>query len=249
MAVAVGVSAYADHQRQQAIERITELLELLHESKLFDERNALDGCRGAITKATALLLDKGRIGVSLGLDSAVHEIDKAIAAASRRLKEWQAALEQVSHGRVELGRLRDKFKGIGGQGGEFQTQLELAMLAIALKRRVIVIQAVDHAQMDNANQFESFVSALQDDSRDVDELELGIASVLRGLSSLELSRRGGIRDLVLTPGEVDDLLQSAYRLRALGERLEAGGPQPDVAIDIVRSGDGSVVVLPARPAA
>ena len=68
MAVAVGVSAYADHQRQQAIERITELLELLHESKLVDERNALDGCRGAITKATALLLDKGRIGVSLGLD-------------------------------------------------------------------------------------------------------------------------------------------------------------------------------------
>ena len=136
-----------------------------------------------------------------------------------------------------------------GSGRRIQTELELAVLAIALKRRVIVIQAVDHAQLDKANQFESFVSALQDDSRDVDELELGIASVLQRLSSLELSRRGGIRDLVLTPGEVDDLLQSAYRLRALGERLEAGGPQPDVAIDIVRSGDGSVVVLPARPAA
>ena len=33
MAVAVGVSAYAEQQRQQAIEHITELLEQLHEQK------------------------------------------------------------------------------------------------------------------------------------------------------------------------------------------------------------------------
>lgn len=249
MAVAVGVSAYADHQRQQAIDRITELLEQLHESMLDDERNALDGCRGAISKATALLLDKGRIGISLGLDSAVHEIDKAIANAARRLKKWQTALDEIPGDSVELEKLRDKFKDIGSMGGEFQTQLELAMLAIALKRRVIMIQAVDHAQMDEGNQFESFVSALRDDSKDVDKLESGIASVLRRLSTLELSRRRGIRDMVLTSREVDDLLRSAYQLRELGERLDAGGPQPDVAIDIVRSEDGSVVVLPARPAA
>ncbi len=249
MAVAVGVSAHADRQRQQAIGRITELLEQLHESKLVDERNALDGCRGAIAKATALLLDKGRIGISLGLDSAVHEIDKAIAAAHRRLKDWQVALSELPDGPVEIGRLRNKFKGIGTQGGEFQTQLELAVLAIALKRRVIVIQAVDHAQMDEANPFESFLGALQDDSKDVDELELGIASVLRQLSTLELTRRTGFPHMVITAGDVDDLLQSAYRLRALGERVEAGHSQSDVAIDIVRSTDGSVVVLPARPAA
>lgn len=34
MAVAVGASAYADHQRQKAIERITDLLEQLHDDRL-----------------------------------------------------------------------------------------------------------------------------------------------------------------------------------------------------------------------
>ncbi len=249
MAVAVGVSAHADHRRQQAIDRITELLEQLHESKLVDAQNALDGCRGAITKATALLLDKGRIGISLGLDSAVHEIDKAIAAAARRLKVWQAGLEELSQGPVELGGLRKKFKGIGTQGGEFQAQLELAVLAIALKRRVIVIQAVDHAQADTTNQFESFVGALHDDSNEVDQLESGIRSVLQQLSTLELSRRGGFKDIWLSAREADDLLGSAYQIRALGERISGESSQSDVAIDIVRSGDGSVVVLPASPAA
>ena len=249
MAVAVGISAYADHQRTQALERITELLEKLHESKLIDERNALDGCRGAITKATALLLDKGRIGVSLGLDSAVYEIDKAIAHAHRRLKEWKAALAEFGDGSVDIGKLRAKFKGIGTDFGDFQTHLELAVLAIALKRRVIVIQAVDHAQLDEGNPFENFIGALHDDKKDLDELELGIASVLRQLSTLQLTRRAGIRDLMLTSGEVDDLLRSAHKLHALGDRVEDGNKQPDVTIDIVRSHDGSVLVLPARPAA
>ena len=229
MAVAVGVSAYADHQRQQALERITELLEQLHESKLVDERNALDGCRGAITKATALLLDKGRIGVSLGLDAAVYEIDKAIAHAHRRLKEWRAALAGFGDGAVDLGKLRAKFKGIGTDGGDFQTHLELAVLAIALKRRVIVIQALDHAQLDEGNPFENFLGALHDDKKDLDELEMGIASVLRELSTLQLTRRAGFRDLMFTSGEVDDLLRSAHKLHELSDRVEAGNKQPDVA--------------------
>jgi hypothetical protein len=226
----------------------SDLLEQLHESKLVDEQNALDACRVAITKATAIVLDKGSIGAALGVDSAVHEIDKAIAAAGRRLKKWQASLEELSHGPIELDKLRERFKGIGTQGGEFQVQLELAVLAIALKRRVIVIQAVDHAQRDATNQFESFLGALHDDSKDLDELESGIRSILQRLSTLELCRRRGLRDLWLTAREADDLLHSAYQLRALGERVEVGSPPHDVAIDIVRSEDGSVIVLPARSA-
>ena len=53
MAVAVGASAYADHERQKAIENITELLEKLHDEKLESERSELDGCRDAVDKATA----------------------------------------------------------------------------------------------------------------------------------------------------------------------------------------------------
>jgi len=224
-------------------------LEQHHESKLIDERNSLRGCRGAITKATALLLDKGRIGISLGLDAAVYEIDKAIAHANRRLKEWQAALAEFANGTVDLAKLRSKFKGIGSEVGDFLTHLELAVLAIALKRRVLVIQALDHAQPDDGNPFENFIGALHDDKEDLDELELGIASMLRRLSTLQLTRRGGILNSMLTSGEVDDLLRSSHRLHELGDGVERGGRQPDVTIDIVRSCDGSVVVLPARHAA
>ena len=90
MAVAVGVSAHAEHKRRQAIENITELLEKLHDDALRRERAQLNGCRGAIDKATAVLLDQGRIGALLGLDSAVYAIDIAMAEAEERLKKWQA---------------------------------------------------------------------------------------------------------------------------------------------------------------
>lgn len=91
MAVVVSVSAYAEYQRQIAIERITDLLEQLHESNLEEERNELDGCPDAIGKTTSILLDQGRIGLSLGLDSSSFAINTAIARTQRRLSKWQAA--------------------------------------------------------------------------------------------------------------------------------------------------------------
>jgi hypothetical protein len=97
-----GITAYAEHERQQAIERVAELLEQLHEDKLEAERDALDGCRDAIDKATAILLDQGRIGVSLGLDSAVYAISKAFGAANRRLARWRYALANLPYGPVEV---------------------------------------------------------------------------------------------------------------------------------------------------
>lgn len=167
MALAVGVSAHADHKRQQAIEKITTLLEKLHNEALLRERSALNGCRDAIDKATAILLDQGRIGASLGLDSAVHAISTALADAEDRLKQWRQGLAQVDHGPVEIAKLRETFGGIDDECGEFRAHLELAALAIALKKRVIVLQAVEHAQMDLTNPFESFVRALKADQQRV----------------------------------------------------------------------------------
>ncbi|GAA1562961.1 hypothetical protein GCM10009827_100700 [Dactylosporangium maewongense] len=246
MAVAVGVSAYADHQRQQAIERITDLLEQLHEDNLERERSELDGCRDAIDKATSILLDQGRIGLSLGLDSASYAISTAIERTRRRLMKWQDALAALPGGPVEIGALTKSFPGVDEEGGEFRAHLELARLVIALKRRVLVLQAVEHAQLVGAdNPFKSFIGTLQDDERRVDELESGIDSVLLRLSTIELKRYGGFRSIMFTPGEVDDLLKAAYRLRDLGGGLNVGAHQADVAIEIERSGDGSLVVFPA----
>ncbi|MFF4960195.1 hypothetical protein ACFY2Z_24580 [Streptomyces sp. NPDC001222] len=248
MAVAVGVSAHADHQRQQAIARITELLEQLHDQKLDDERSELDGCRDAIDKATAILLDQGKLGVSLGLDSAVHAIGKALAAADRRLTKWKNALDELPEGKaVEIDTLTKSFPGIDDDGGTFRTHLELAALAIALKRRVIVLQAVDHAQSDPGNPFENFARALKADQQRLEDLESSIAGVLERLSALELTRTSGFLP-VLTTGEVDHLMRAASRIRKLGDGIMVNSRATDVAIEISRNKDGSVVVFPAQPA-
>jgi hypothetical protein len=248
MAVAVGVSANADYKRQQAIEHITELLEQLHEEKLEDEHSELDGCRDAIDKATAILLDQGTLGVSLGLDSAVHAINTALGAADRRLAQWQSALDKLPDGKaVEIDTLTKSFPGVDDHGGTFRTHLELAALAIALKRRVIVLQAVEHAQSDPGNLFENFTRALKADQQRLDKLESSIAGVLERLSALELARPHGLLP-VFTTGEVDRLMRAANRIHKLGDGVMVNSRTTDVTIEIARNKDGSVVVFPALPA-
>lgn len=245
MAVAVGVSARAEHQRQQAIERITDLLEQLHDDKLEQERSELGACRDAIDKATSVLLDRGRVGLSLGLDSSSYAISVVIHATERRLSKWQDALAALPEGPVELDQLTKSFPGINEEGGTFRAHLEIARLAIALKRRVLVLQAVEHAQQDTENPFKSFIGALRDDEHRINELESGINSVLFGLSNKELKRGGGFLNLMVTQGEVDNLLKAAHRLRDFGSGLNGGHIEADVAIEIERSTDGSIVVFPA----
>ncbi|MER5842875.1 hypothetical protein ABT099_21810 [Streptomyces prasinus] len=248
MAVAVGVSAHADAKRQEAIAHITELLEQLQADKLDDEHSALNGCRPAIDKATAILLDQGRLGVSLGLDSAVHAIDTALSKADIRLARWTSTLDRLPDGEpVEIGTLTESFPGVDDQGGTFRTHLELAALAIALKRRVNVLQAVEQAQSEPDNLFENFTRALRSDEQRLDELEKGLAGVLLRLSALELARPKSVRP-VLTTGEVDRLMRTAYQIRGLGDGVAVNGRPTDVAIEIARERDGSVVVFPALPA-
>ncbi|MGV9593731.1 hypothetical protein [Streptomyces tendae] len=248
MAVAVGVSAHADGKRQQAIEHITEMLEQLQEQELEQEHSTLDGCRDAIDKATAILLDQGRPGVSLGLDSAVHAINSALGAVDRRLAKWQSALDKLPEGQaVDLGTLTKSFPGIDDQGGIFRAHLELAALAIALKRRVVVLQAVEHAQGDPDNLFQSFTRVLKRDQQRLDALESGLAGVLVRLSTLELARPHGLRP-VFTNAEVDRLMRAAHRVRQLGDGVVVDSRPTDVAIEIAREENGSVVVFPALPA-
>jgi len=248
MAVAVGASAYADQQRQKAIENITELLERLHDDNLDRERSELDGCRDAIDKATALLLDQGKVGASLGLDSAVHAIGKSTEMANRRLRKWQSALDALPDGAVEVGALQATFRGVDEPGGEFRAHLELAALAIALKRRVIVLQAVEAAQGDSANPFEHFVRSLKTDQQRADELEAGIASVLLRLSALELRSPNRLLDKLMTRGQVDELLKTVYLLRELGEGVQLGVAATDVVIEIEQHKDGTLLVLPMSAA-
>ncbi len=248
LAVAVGASAHADGQRQKAIEHITELLEQLHDDKLERERNELDGCRDAIDKATALLLDRGKVGASLGLDSAVHAISTAIQNADRRVKKWEAALDRFIGNRVNVSELDAAFPGVCWDGGAFRTHLELAALATALKRRVVLLQGVEAGQSDSDNQFENFVRSLNADQQRVLDLEARIDQILLRLSAIEVRSPKRLIDQVMTRKQVDSLLETSYRLRALGDGVGAVGSSPEVVIEIERHADGTLLVLPARAA-
>lgn len=249
MAVAVGASAAADRQQRLSIEKITDFLEAAHQERLEAERNRLDGCRDAVEKATSVLLDHGKIGQSLGLDSASHEINTAIAGARTRLAKWQDALDEFGTDPVDLTTLTKAFPGILSDHGDFQAQLETARLAIALKRRVLVLQAVEHAQMDEgANPFRAFLNELGTDEQRLNDLETRLDGVLLQLSTLDLKRPNGlVKKVHYKPSEVDRLLDAARRLRNLGAELDGTGPRADVSIDIERRTDGSVVVFPATP--
>lgn len=249
MAVAVGASAHADMQRQKSLERITELLEAAKSEQLAQERHSLDACRDAIDKATSVLLDQGKVGHSLGLDSASHEISKAISRAGSRVKDWEAKLEKLPEGPVELSAVTKAIPGVLDSGGEFHAHLETARLAVALKRRVLVLQAVEHAQLDNAdNPFTSFVGELREGERRLNDLENRIVAVFVRLSELELKRPNGILgNLLFSPPEVDRLLDAAYTLRGYSAHIRHGRDDVDVQIDIERRNDGSLVVFPATP--
>jgi hypothetical protein len=136
---------------------------------------------------------------------------------------------------------------VDDQGGTFRTHLELAALAVALKRRVNVLQAVEHAQSDPGSLFENFTRALKRDQQRLDELESGIAGVLVRLSALELARPNGLRP-VFTQSEVDRLMRAAHRIHQLGDGVTVDNRTTDVAIEIARDKDGSVVVFPALAA-
>ncbi|MFZ2240699.1 MAG: hypothetical protein WAV90_14405 [Gordonia amarae] len=246
MAVAVGVSAHAERKRQEAIARLETLLKKLDKANLDSERTDLNACVPAIEKATAVLLDRGRVGHSLGLDTAVHVIDKAMSQADSRLRDWLTALSQLPEGpKVELAKLREAIPGIDEPDSEFYAHLELADLAIALKRRVLVLQAVEHAQQDESNPFENFVDTLKADQRNLNRLTNDYSEFLQRLSALRLDRSHGIMDFTIGAGDVDKLLNTTATLRELPDRMPASQSRSDVAIEIVQKADGSLVVFPA----
>jgi hypothetical protein len=248
LAVATAASVYAEEQRRKAMERVTELLEELTAHNLNEERDRLNGATRAVEKATALLLDKGEVGHSLGLDAAVHTVDTAIASATRRAATWRTRLEGFPAEGVEIHSLIKAFPGIDKPHGTFLIELRLASLAIAMKRRVAVLQAVEHAQKSPELDFRRFTAMLQDEQRSVDDLQNDLRALLVDIAELRLrAPTKSITDRLLTRGEANDLLAWPGRLRQLaGEESVATSELPDVEIGLIQRADGRVLVLPAE---
>ena len=87
---------------------------------------------------------------------------------------------------------------------------------------------------------------LSADEKNVDELEARIVAVVRRLSELEVDRSHGVLDVMFSMGAVDDLLRFSRTLRKLGDIVNVEPASTDVAIEMVREEDGSVVVFPAH---
>src|SRR3546814_14269094 len=79
------------------------------------------------------------------------------------------------------------------------------------------------------------------DQQRLDGLEASIAQVLLRLSALDVGRPQGLRSPVFTAGQVDRLLSAANRIRALGEGVALNERATDLAIEIARHSDGSVL--------
>ena len=250
LAVATAATVYAEEQRRRALERITELLSDLKQAQLDDERDALMASSRAIEKATAVLLDEGTIGHSLGLDSAVHNIDKAVEAAARRADDWQRKFDGFSESGVTVSKLTKAYPGIERPGGEFRAQLRMAAFAIAMKRRVAVLQAVEHAQQAPEQTLPRFASVLKSEQETVDDLERQLTRFLTALARVQLRPSDRTIDKLVTRGEVRDLLAWSPRLRELAEtETAATGSSGDLEIAMIRQTDGRVRVLAMAPAA
>ena len=103
---------------------------------------------------------------------------------------------------------------------------ELANLTIASERRVLVLQAVEHAQMDGVSKsVANFVSALQEDEHRIKGLEPALSSVLLHLSALELERNNSPLHPISTPGEVGTP-KAVHRRRNFGDDLNVDANQP-----------------------
>jgi hypothetical protein len=247
MGLAVGMTAYAEYQQQQQLKRIEALLDEQKQASLNDERYALESAMDALRKTSAVLLDKGEVGNTIGIGSADAEIGKAIARARDRTRLWSNALDGFADRPVELPKLIKKFEGIHKPSGEFYTHLELAMLATTLRRRLGMVQALDHAGLNPNNSLERFLNQLALEDYETQELADKITAIRSRLSTLSLRCRPGapLNPGVFRPRDVNRYLATSELLRKLEPRESVLGRPTAVSIEMARTTDGCVTVFPA----
>lgn len=236
-------SIYAEEQRRQTLERLEDALNTLKADELDKERDELNGAVAAITKATALLADEGRLGTSLGLDSAVNRIDTAVSRAERRVKEWERAMAGFK-GAATPDDLKAAFPGLGASNGEFEAKLRMAGFAIAMKRRVAILQAAEHTSADMDLSLSRFNRALAKDTSELARLEHRLATLLADLAHVTIRAPKRRRDIVYRASDVQILLSWTPYLRSFAARETPVLPnRGDLELFFVAHDDGSIRVL------
>jgi hypothetical protein len=244
MAIAAAGAIYAEEQRRRALERIESCLKELLNNDFDQELAALNGAMPALAKATSLLVDEGRLGAGLGIDSAANAIDTAIERARLRTQHWLQDVSRLSL-RATVDQIEKSFPGVKDGDGRFVAELRMAGLAIAAKRRLMVLQAVEHAQINQGLSLKRFLAEIEREATALNELESSLIDLLTRLSELPIRTGGGIFDrLHLSADDADELLKWPERLRDLrrreAPRVNSSG---HVEIGIVLGADGSARIL------
>lgn len=243
LAIAAASTVYTEEQRRRALERIEDGLQKLQRESLEGEVAAINGATSALAKATSLLADEGRLGSSLGIDSAAYAIDTAVERAKARTKDWLKAVERLADGATPA-QLNEAFPGIQDADGLFVTELRVASLAIASKRRAMVLQAVEHAQINANLSLKRFLAEIKREAAGLEKLESDLMELLTRVSELRIRPGAGIKHKVMLPREVEDLLRWPERLREVrnreSPRVHAAG---SVEVGIVVAPDGSARIL------
>jgi hypothetical protein len=243
MAIAAAGAIYAEEQRRRALERIESSLKELLKNDLDVEMAAINGAMPALAKATSLLVDEGRLGAGLGIDSAANAIDTAIERAKLRTQRWIQDVSRLSE-KATVEQIEKSFPGVKDGDGRFVAELRMAGLAIAAKRRIMVLQAVEHAQINPGLSLKRFLAEIEREATALDELEASLIDLLTRLSELPIRVGSGIRDRVLLSHDADELLKWPERLRDLrrreAPRVNSAG---HIEIGIVLGADGRARIL------
>jgi hypothetical protein len=243
LAIAAAGAIYTEEQRRRALERIESSLKGLLQNDLDQEMAAINGAMPALAKATSLLIDEGRLGASLGIDAAAYAIDTAIERAKSRTQRWLQDVSLLSQ-KATVDQIEKSFPGVRNGDGRFVAELRMAGLAIAAKRRSMVLQAVEHAQLNQGLSLRRFLAEIEREATALDELEASLIDLLTSLSELPIRVGSGIRGRILLPGDADELLKWPERLRDLrrseAPRVSSSG---HMEIGIVLGADGRARIL------
>lgn len=241
--VATAASIHAEEERRRTLERLQSALDEIRHESLEKERDELNGAVSAIANATAILADEGRLGLSLGLDSAVNTIDVGISTAERRIGGWEKSLAGLGTSATPS-QMGSSFSGIADDGGEFITQLRMVIFAIASKRRIAVLQAAEHTQLNPDLSLSRFAGRLRADMKQLAELEDRVTGLLHGISAVAIVPSARRRDVVYRPQEVRKLLEWGPRLHAIARTESPNATSNgDVELALVVPSSGPIRVL------
>ena len=168
-----------------------------------------------------------------------------ITQLEQRLEEWERSLIELREENADVKKLEDRYPGILTGQGCFLIQLEIAKSAISLNRKLLVVQAVEHAQSQfEANALTNLIDQLRRDEDEMNRLEARIQKLFRDISELELvPEKRSLKKIGYSQSDLKEFANQTLKLKSLADVPFQELPTDEMVIEIEQHGDGSLVVF------